>query len=219
VVSWVYRSTEEAGLSNRYQFDTSLNLNVHNRAFYPYTFGNNGTLSVSGIVYVDYPSGSIEPQFKYLVTGSNLFTFGEERDNVNWVDWFTFDNVGVNYNSYFVTGYKLHGQGFRRWQPIYVSMFSKNAVPTGYIIQGIWDYASSTTTGKISTQQVINNPIVSRTMASGIPWPDTSDFGYVIRRHRIPGHGSVLQLKVDSIPGMPFEISGWSIPEQINMSA
>jgi hypothetical protein len=56
-------------------------------------------------------------------------------------------------------------------------------------------------------------------MASGIAWPDTVDYDVVFRRHRLPGHGQVLQLQFTSVTGKQFDIMGWSIPEQINVSA
>jgi hypothetical protein len=253
VLTWVYRSTEEAGISNRYVFDSSLNLNIHNRAFYPYAIDTTKA-SICGVQYVDYPSGSLTPSFKYLTLNNALtsFTFSEEKDNVNWVDWFSVDSIGVDFTSSFTTGYKLHGQAFRKFMPVYLLVYSKNAKPntpppfyetedltafyvtedglsdytaetnpirTGYTIQSVWDYANNPNTKKISQQQFINNPIVTRTMASGINWPDTQDFDYMPRRHRIPGHGQVLQLEFSSISGMPMEIIGWAIPEQINVGA
>jgi hypothetical protein len=253
VLTWVYRSTEEAGISNRYKFDSALNLNIFNRAFYPYAITAGPNNFVCGILYLDYPTGSLSPTVKYLTTSTTNFTFSEEIDGTNWVDWHSFDNIGVNYTSSFTTGYKIHGQGFRRFQPIYVNVYSKNIVPnptsfyiaengvdpyvsedgtahyitqasgtlptSGYTIQGIWDYANSTATGKITSRQVIGNPIINRSLVSGINWPDTSEFDNVIRRHRLPGHGSVLQMEFTNLPGLPFHILGWAIPEQINTSA
>lgn len=220
VLSWVYRSTQESSILNRYQFDTVLNLNVHNRAFYPYTVTSSHNF-ICGVQYIDYPSGSLSPSTKYLISTNtpNQFTFAEERDGTNWVDFHSFDGIGVNYTSNFTTGYKVHGQGFRKWHPIYLNVFSNNALPTAYTFQSIWDYANNTKTGKVSSKQKIFNPITSRTMASGIAWPDTSDFDYIFRRHRVAGHGEVLQLEFTSIPGFPMHIIGWAIPEQINTSA
>lgn len=223
ILTWIYRSTHDSGISNRYQFDSALNLNVFNRAFYPYSITAGPHNFVSSILYVDYPGGGQEPDpaFKYLtqVNTPNQATFSEEWDNTNWVDWFSFDNIGVNYTSSFTTGYKIHGQGIRKFSPLYVTVYSRNTVPTGYTFQSVWDYATSPSSGKVSTRQVISNPIGPITMASGISWPSPdSNFGSVYRRHRVPGHGSVLQLEFTSIAGKPFEIYGWALPEQVNQS-
>jgi len=205
IINWVYRSTEEAGISNRYQFDSSLNLNVYNKAFYPYTFANNNACYVSGITYMNYPEGSLIPQFKYLTqAGSSNMTFSEENDDVSWFDWFSYDGVGVNYTSNFVTGYKLHGGAMRRFQPMYIYMFSRNDVNNGYNINSIWDFATSGNSGKYSSQQVINNAV--------------TNFGMVYRRHRLRGHGLSLQIQVSSIAGMPFDIMGWSMMETVSGS-
>jgi hypothetical protein len=221
IVTWVYRSTQEAGISNRYQFDAALNLNVHNRAFYPYAITAGPHNFVCGIIYVDYTGGLLTPTFKYLtsINTTNQFTFSEERDNTHWVDWFSFDGIGVNYTSSFTTGYKIHGQGYKKFSPLYITVYSRNNGPSAYTFQSVWDYATNTSSGKISSRQVINNPIGPVTMASGINWPSPgTNFGSVYRRHRVPGHGSVLQLEFSSVAGKPFEIYGWAMPEQINQS-
>lgn len=213
VISWLYRSDNESSVTDRYQYDSQLNLNTANRAFYPYSI-SQATPNVHDIKYVAGPGGSTSPDpvFKYLTSALTTrggvfgyyFTFSEERDDTNWVDFYSFDNVGVNYVSNFITGYKLHGQAQRRWQPGYVYMFSRNDVSTSYKIQGIWDFATSGNSGKYSTVQIINN--------------DLTNFGMVYRRHRIRGQGLALQLQVISVDGQPFNIMGWTIWENQNMS-
>jgi hypothetical protein len=203
-ITWVYRSTQETGVSNRYQYDSALSLNVYNKAFYPYSFASNNNSFISGILYVDYPSGPLIPSFKYLTTTPTQFTFSEERDSTNWVDWHSFDGIGVNYDSFFETGYKLHGLGFKKFQPVYVVMYSRNTDnPNGYEISGVWDYATGGNSGKFSSKEIATNAV--------------SNFGMVYRRHKIRGHGNAFQIRVDSIDGMPFDIMGWSVPEQINV--
>ena len=121
------------------------------------------------------------------------------------MDFFSHDSVGVNYLSSFTTAYNLSiapiwpsmTRAIAKWQPIYVMVYSRNTVPTQYIIQGIWDFAISGNSGKYSTQQVIVN--------------NNSNFGMMRRRHKIRGHGESLQLFFQSVTGQPFDIMGWSI--------
>jgi hypothetical protein len=203
VIQWTYRSTEANSVTDRYTFDKILNFNDYNKAFYPYTV-SSPHISINGINYIASPGGSSAPQpaFKYLTTNLSPagLTWSDERDT-SYLDWVS-DDGGANYVSYFVTGYKLHGQGQRRFQIPYIYVFSRSDVPTSYKIQGLWDYAISGNSGRWSTAQLINN------------W--SPNFGMIFRRHKIRGQGLVLQLKVTSADGQPFDILGWSTYETQN---
>lgn len=215
VITWLYRSTQEAGISNRYQFDSALSLNIFNRAFYPYTFANNSSNYISGINYVNYPAGELIPQYKYLTQQGTSMTFSEENDDVSWLDWN--DNIGTNYVSSFTTGYKVHGHAMAKWNPIYLIVYSNDSVSNEYSIQGIWDFAT-TNLGRTTNIQVISNP-QSITFASGLTQAPPGGFGFTYRRHKIRGHGQALQLAFSSTQGEPFHIIGWAIPEEINQGA
>jgi hypothetical protein len=123
------------------------------------------------------------------------------------MDWFSVDGVGITYISTFTTGFNIHGKAAYRWQPEYVYIFSNNKTNTAYTIQGIWDYALNINSGKISSRQIVTN---------GQTVYISPFFGNLFRRHRIRGRGLVLQLKITSVDGQPFDILGWSIVEHIN---
>lgn len=208
IIQWTFRSTNESSVTDRYEFDKILCFNTANKAFYPYSF--TGTPKIHGVLYVAGPGGSTspDPMFKYLTSysnsGSYKFTFSEENDITHYKDWFAFDSAGTNFSSYFITGYKIRGQAQRRWQPGYVYMFLKNAVNNSYKIQGLWEFGISGNSGKWSTVQIINDTL------------DVAKFGVSYHRHKIRGHGLVLQLKVASVDGKPFDVIGWSIAETVN---
>lgn len=199
VIQWCFRSTQEAGISNRYQFDTILNFNVYNKAFYPYTISPDNVYFISDVVYMSYPSGVLDATFKYFATDGTVLSFAEERDDVNWVDWFSVDNVGVNYTSYFISGYNLHGKGIVKWSSNYITMFLRNDNPYAYTIQGLWDYSGSGNSGRWSTIQTITN--------------FSPNYAMNYRRHKLRGQGMALQIKVSSVQGQPFDIMGWSMFE------
>jgi hypothetical protein len=220
VVKWAYRSTQETGLTNRYQYDSALNFNIFNKAFYPYLVSfSNSTPDIAGLFYLNYTNSvtAPDPGFKYLtVNSTNGYSFAEEADTTNWVDWFSLG--GVSYDSYFVTGYNLHGKTIFKFQPTYVNMYSRN--PSSYLIQSIWDFASSPTTGRYSTEQLVLNP-KNITYASGISSPDVSDYNAFRNRIKLRGHGESLQIRVSSYTdnnnvSYPFDIIGWSIMENID---
>lgn len=199
-IQWVFKTTAETNVTSRYQFDSILNYNTYNKAFYPYTLSSDGIHSMAGIVYVSYPyltNTTPEPGFKYPVTTTSTISFAEEYDTT-FVDW-----GSANYVSYFVTGYKVHGKGLFKFQVPYIQVFSRNiANYIAYYVQGIWNYATSTNSGQYSTK------IFAESF-------DTNH-GVSFRRHKIRGRGYTLQLKFTSVDGQPFDFIGWATFEALN---
>jgi hypothetical protein len=205
VIQWTYNGNVATTATDRYEFNKILNFNTYNKAFFPYTISTDVPGSfIHGINYIDYPvvnPNTPPPSFKYIASqpsgGSYNFSFAEEYDTA-YIDW-----GSSNYDSYFVTGYKLHGQGQRRFQVPYVYVYSNTeVVPNGYKIQSQWDYATSGSTGRWSSYQIVNN----------------ADYNYSrkIKRHRLRGNGLVMQIKITSVDGLPFDINGWSVYENLN---
>jgi hypothetical protein len=204
-VQWVYKSTEPESILDRYNYDKILNYNVNTKAFFPYTVDTTvGT--INGINYVAGPGGlnTPPPAFKYLSTkpggiGTYVMSFADERLDT-YLDWGTQD-----YESFFVTGYKVHGKGLTRFQVPYVVFYSRDMGDNSYNVQSIWDFAIDPNSGKYSVPQRVN-----------IFKPR---FGMHIKRLRIRGMGRVLQLKVFSSTGKPFDLMGWAVQETINTSS
>lgn len=209
-IQWAYRDTDDNGdITARYQFNKILNFNSYNQAFYPYTI--SGTPNISGLLYVSYPGGDVNdplPVIKYVMTiqqADNNYSFAEERDE-DYVDWRSYDDEGVNYESTFTTGYRVRGQAIRKFQVQYLNVVcNTDEVASGYKIQGIWNYANSGNSGKWTTAQTIVNGLTR--------------FDTVLRRHKIRGSGYTLQFKITSIDGMPFNIIGWSVIDTVNQGA
>lgn len=141
------------------------------------------------------------PFFKYLVSfpysGSHHdFTFANEYDEA-YVDWASYDDIGVEYESFLASGYRLRGEGIRKYQDNWVTVFSKTTEPVAYDFQGMWDYAlNGSGTGRWSVKQ-------------GIVHDDTN-YSHRARRLKVRGHGKVLQFRLSSRPGKPFHCIGWS---------
>lgn len=203
-IHWLFKSVNETDVTSRYEFDKILIYNVANKAFYPYSVSGMPNPTINCINYLPGTSNitSPEPTFKYICSRQTTdfsFTVAEEYDT-SYLDWNSV--FGTDYNSYFVTGYKLHGQGQRRFQLGYIYVYSNAEVPTAYKIQGIWDYANDPNSGKYTNMQLVTNALTR--------------FGKIFRRHKIRGRGLVLQFKLSSTTGMPFHINGWSVQEQQN---
>lgn len=195
VVQWLYRSTSYANMTEAYTFDRVLNYNVTTNAFYPWTV-DSSPVSLNGILVIRTPTAVTKFVCSYADSGSYKFTFAEEIDD-DYLDWFTKDTTGVDFSSYFVSGYALHGDAQRKFQPTYVYIFNQtNDEANSFDFRSQWNYATSGDTGRwSSTQRVVI--------------PD-GDYSYQFRRLKTRGSGLSLQFRIDSVAGEPFRIIGWS---------
>lgn len=171
------------------------------------SLGNNVVDSLGNQVISFSASGSEDQQFdKYLVSypegGSYKFTYANRVEGL-YRDWETYEDVGIDYGGYFITGFKLPGGGIRKAQTNYIEIYSRVDTPVGYRFQGIWDFAlTGSGTGRWSTNQNIEHT-------------DT-DYGNARRRLKVRGHGKALQYRVSAVPDKPFDIIGWSAIQTIN---
>lgn len=198
IIKWAYRDTEAPDVTGRYTFNKILNFNTSNKAFFPYTVDTSSN-SINGLVYVASPGGvgSTDATIKFIASKGTAVTFADEHDT-NYVDW-----GNVNYVSYFVTGYKIRGQGIKKFQPQYIQVYCKtNGAFSAYKIQGLWDYSNNRNSGRWSSIQLINNAL--------------TNYATISRRHKIRGHGFALQFKVISSDGVPFDIQGWAVVDAVN---
>jgi hypothetical protein len=204
-IQWLYRSTAETGLSNRYQLDTILCLNTHTKAFYHFVVSQGtGIPYLAGLNYVEGPGGATTstPAFKYYCYSGSSYTFAQEYSSV-YNDW-TIQGNPTTYVSSFTTAYYLHGGGMKKFQPNYLYMYSRNAANARYIVQGTWDFAISGNSGRISMRQNVNNTA------------STTNYSMLYRRHRLRGRGTTMQIQVTSIDGLPFDFMGWAMWEVMN---
>ncbi len=153
-------------------------------------------------------NGIVTPRVKYLVSyasgGSYVFTVAEVRDETNWVDFYSYDSVGNPYSAYFVSGYKVHGGGLMKFQPVYIQLFTKNDFDTQYQFQTRWNYANSADSGKWSNSQSVSH----------VDW----DSDYSTRRLKVRGSGVALQYKISQVAGYPFKLAGWATLETANQT-
>jgi hypothetical protein len=160
--------------------------------------GNNIVIFTTG--------GAVQaPKDKFLVSyetgGSYAFTFAE-TNNADYIDWFQYDLLGEDYDSYFISGYKLRGEGLRKFQSNWVRIFSDTSADVSYNFQAVWDYSLTGNTGRWSSSQRVEHT--------------DQDYSYGARRLKVRGHGRTLQFKVSSVSGKPFHIIGWSSLDTAN---
>lgn len=157
-------------------------------------------------VYVFTETGLQDlPASKFVVSypeaGSYEFTFADVYSDT-YMDWFTYDDAGENYNSYFITGYKLAGEGIKKYQNNWVRIYSRLEDPVMYNFQAIWDYALTGNTGRWSSSQQVSHTNLNYSTES--------------RRLKVRGSGLAMQFKVASVEGEPFDIIGWSAMQTSN---
>jgi len=206
-IQWCYRSTGESDRTNQYGFDRILNLNTGTKSFYPWTMQNNAPFpSIHGINYIEGSVGINNPSrsaFKYLTSVGSpaFFTFSEERDDETYTDW-VLASLPADYSSYFITGYKIHGQMQRKFQSNYVYLYVDNEIPGEFFIRGLWDYSVSPSSGRWSVPEKFTYL--------------SSNFSHRVKRVKIRGQGLALQFKVESSSTKPFDLIGWSSWETSN---
>lgn len=167
--------------------------------------------NIDNVVITSISGSSTIPVFKFFVSyndgGNDFFTVGEERSE-RYLDWFSYDSSGTDYSSYFITGYKLHGQMHRFFQTNYLYCFletetTSGGTDAGCLVQGIFEFSNSGSSGRWSNQQqAYDNTKVFRDVS--------------IKRLKVRGKGRSAQLRFESEMGKPFTIIGWAIWETLN---
>lgn len=115
----------------------------------------------------------------------------------------TYDDFGHNFQSYFVTGPKLRGEGARTQNAEYFTVYC-NVVSNGSAyVRGRWDWADDSTVSKWSTEQ--------QAYTANRNYRDVSR-----RRLLIRGSGPALQLAFRSQDGKPFNVIGWTAWESVD---
>jgi len=208
-VHYIYKSTTPNSTTSRYNYDKLLVLTLTNGSFSTHTI-SDGTPKVCGLIFTNQSNNDdlIGDEGASLV---KFFTFGtigassatavtvSQFNNSDYLDWETFDGDGVDFESYFITGYRVRGDLLRKFQNNYIVVVTEQETNAGCLIQGIWDYANSPLTGRYTTSQQV---FVSDT---------TKD--YSRRKIKIRGSGYSLQFKFRSQTGKPFTIVGWAVSE------
>jgi len=229
LVLWLYRSSEALDATQNYIYDRALILNTKTGAWFPWSWDlDDEEVQIKGLSVVQsfgsatavlpimdgadtvidgsddviiYGSSteSIAPLFKFLVVlDEEDMTWADERDE-DYADFGSHLDTASDYDSYFITGFQVHGEALKFFQGNYIATYFDAVEDGSCFLQGIWDFASDMTSNKFSTPQQVYN-------ANHTPgqW-------HVSRtRRKIRGKGRALQLKYYSESGKPFTILGWS---------
>lgn len=206
IVYWLYRTAATSSAIQNTQFDHILVFDIVTSAFYTFSFPS-AEVFISGLVPVTLTND--HNVFKFLVTGSvgsftNGFTFGE-LSNLECTDW-EIETGGTDWDSYFITGYRVRGDLLRTSQANYLTVITEDNPLSSCFMQGIWDYTTSPDTGRYTNPQQMYKTRF-----------------YYAKYHRVKvkvrGQGYSLQLKFYSEGRSPFALIGWAAFETVNAAA
>lgn len=164
------------------------------------------TTTANEIVSIEVTIGTSisEKLFKFVTVrrSDNLMTFSDMISDT-YLD-FSASGFPEEYDSYFITGYRVRGELMKKFQTNYLVVMTESlggAVEECYV-QGIWDYRTSNVTGRFTNPQQVYQYFSNTT--------------YQRRKLRIRGNGYSLQFKFYGTPGKPFIIIGWAGFETAN---
>jgi len=218
VVYWLYNDTEDLDTEDRYTYNRVLCFNTKTSAFYPWSLStdNPSDVRVHGVTYIqDGERGEIflvKFPITYTIDGTTYLSFADLNGN-DYHDWTTVAELSededdrVDFESYFITGYKINAELLRFFQTMYVSLFLEDEDNASVFVQGLWDFSNNSQSGKWSTTQQCYNML------------GTKGNQYKAVRHRrlkMRGKGKALQLKVTSDSGKPFTLIGWASMDTAN---
>lgn len=149
----------------------------------------------------------LSSSFRYTtakLTGGSTWdvTFSQFRQS-EFLDWLTDTNEnGVDYDSFFDTGYVIRGDAQRTFQNNVVFVYSTAVENSSCYLQGIWDYSIDDESGKETSAHQV--------------YVDRSFVGIQRRKIRMRGRGFALQLRFFSETGKDFNIVGWSAFQSAN---
>ena len=232
VVRWLYKSQAASTFEDNFNYDKVLNFDIDTQAFYTWDIDNSscflaGIVSIQGVgtnsenvdvtvggsvitvsavdVFVEESVSQVLSSVdKYLTIEGSAFTFSEAYKN-SYLDWESSISGSKNYSSNFLSGYRLRGESIRDFQTHYMEITSKSDSDNSFFVSGYWDYSINPSTNRVTTRQQ--------------GYLHKNGRSYTNRKLRIRGNGPVLQFKVESQIGKPFNISGWATYDSVENNA
>lgn len=207
IAYWLFDDTSSEAKGN-YSYNKVLCMNAKTGAFFPWEieFGTNNPPTVKGILYVQDGLSQNAPSIKLFCSNTTSIFYSEFR-NDSYQDWTDYaesitadEDDEVDYESYFVSGYRVDGDAVLFLQAPYIYWYLEPEAESFIYTQALYDWTTSGNTGKWSTRQVIQCRPLNR---------PNRELGVFRRKYR--GKGRAMQVKVQSETGKPFTLLGWAI--------
>jgi hypothetical protein len=236
VVQWVYRSEEEAGISDRYVYDRMLNLDVTTGAFYPWSVTDAENTKIAGIVAFkgrgqtdveeDVTVGGVPVNVGGIYVTTVIGVSNETTQVFKYVTTTTYDG-GVGK----MTFSEARNEGLLDWEEATDGETFVSYLIPGYMVRGeairkfqsnylrfwtrnddpsVFDVQSRWDFSNASTTGRWSNPQrIDMTELNG-------NYDFRSRRIKFRGHGLALTFKITSVEQEPFNLIGWSALESAN---
>lgn len=121
------------------------------------TVTNSLGATVTTTVIGDYNPDSLG-NIKFVIQyNTNKIGFAK-FSNANLLDWEDLSAPGVSYESYFITGPRVRGEGQRKFQETYITVFSRYKANSSCWMHSIWDYGNNLNSNRWGTPQQVLAP-------------------------------------------------------------
>lgn len=226
-----YYTTDTASLYT-YRYDRVLTLDMRLQAFYKSSI--SGTSGVHPHVSAVFPSlnvhatGVYESGIRHFCAIPNVGNWDYSvavMYNNNFMDWFTFDSIGVSFDSYVETGYELFDDAMRNKTIDHIFIFMERTELTATdgtennqsscLMQVKFDWTDNTNSQKWTDPlevYVYTKPFLLN-FSPANPGTENLDYGYsvITKKEKVRGTGKALRLRFESTPGKDMRILGWAI--------
>ena len=175
-------------------------------------------------VVVDREFNARQERVRYLTTIGTNWTISEYRD-YSFRDWMSYDDVGVDFFSYLITGYELDKDMMRNKYAPYLLVYCRRTeqnyvltgegvvpdLPSSCIVQAQWDWADSPASGKWGTKFEAYRLL--RPLATNPEDGDPFDYGerVIVTKNKIRGNGRAISLFIQSDAGKDLRLLGWGM--------
>ena len=182
------------------------------------------TTSVSIPELTDRTFNPRQERIRYLTTSGTSWTISEYRD-YSFRDWVSYDDVGVDFFSYLITGYELDKDLMRNKYAPYLLVYCKRTeqnyvltgagvvpdLPSSCIVQAQWDWSDSPATGKWGTKFEAYRLL--RPLATNPADGDPFDYGerVIVTKNKLRGSGRAISLFIQSDSGKDLRLLGWGM--------
>lgn len=170
---------------------------------------DNVDVMVYNTIVEDRPTNLV-----YLTKVGEGLTFSTFQ-NRNFVDWESFNSVGVPYSSYVETGYELLEDGMRKKQAVRVFIHFRRTEddpsepPSSCKFRTKWDWTSNANSNRWSREIEAYRPKKMRLPTSA---DLEAGFPVVVSNNKVRGSGKAVQFRFEcDEPGKNFDLLGWAV--------
>ena len=229
VLQWLYRSTEPSTISERYEYDRVININIVSNAFYPWSITPTPA-TINGLVVIE--GNGVKSELEDVVdnngvvvtnnSGEDVFTTVEVLTSVEPI--FKYICSIVDDGTPYLTFASTNDTTFTDWAETDSPTTIDSFVTWGYLIPGDAIKKLQTTYVQVYTENenlsvydlqsiwdYATDGNTGRWSSKQRCVSSSNDYSFVSKKRKLRGHGKTVQLKISSVDNQPFDLVGWTI--------